>query len=85
MRQPSRQLGETVDENGCYSSSAVLKNNFSSSEHKILGGSSGVIRQHNLIHCDASARSSQHLLETARGTELRAGPELMRISPANLS
>jgi len=57
MRQPSRQLGETVDENGCYSSSAGLKNNFSS-DHKMLGSSSGGSRQHHFIHYDASARSS---------------------------
>ena len=81
MRQPSRQMGETVDENGCYPT--VLKNNNYCSDQKMSGVGS---RQHNLNLCDSSARSSQHNhLEIARGTELRAGPELMRISPANMN
>ena len=67
MRQPSRQMGETVDENGRYPT--VLKSNNYCSDQKM-----------------SSARSSQHNhVEAARGTELRAGPELMRISPANMN
>jgi hypothetical protein len=78
MRQPRN---ETVDENGRYPTG--LKNNTYCSDQKMSGVTS---RQHNLNLCDSSARSSQHNnLDIARGTELRAGPELMRISPANMN